>query len=86
MTESKKVTEVKTKTSEIPTRDEELHSEDIPFLRGGLQNGVRPRELDTAPLLSPHTLPILLSGLHLAWDSSPLQMVCAEMRGGGSLL
>ena len=54
-------------------RDEELHSEDIPFLRGGLQSGVRPRELGTAPLLwlspslSPHTLPILLSGLHLAW-------------------
>ena len=49
-------------------RDEELHSEDIPFLQGGLQNGVRPRELGTAPLLwlpprlSPHTLPILLSG------------------------
>ena len=78
MTESKQVTEVKRKTSEIPTRDEELHSEDIPFLRGGLQNGVRPRELGTAPLLwlspslSPHTLPNLLSGLHLAWDSSPL--------------
>ena len=37
MKESKQVTEVKRKTSEIPTRDEELHSEDIPFLRGGLQ-------------------------------------------------
>ena len=47
MTESKKVTEVNRKTSEIPTSDEELHSEDIPFLRGGLQNGVRPRELGT---------------------------------------
>ena len=66
MKESKQVTEVKRKTSEIPMRDEKLHSEDIPFLRGGLQSGVRPRELGTAPLvwpapkLSHHTLPILL--------------------------
>ena len=37
MEESKQVTEVKRKTSEIPMRDEELHFEDIPFLRGGLQ-------------------------------------------------
>ena len=39
MTESKQVTEVKRKTSEIPTRDEELHSEDNSFLQGGLQKG-----------------------------------------------
>jgi hypothetical protein len=50
MIESKQVTKVKRKTSKIPMRDEELHSEDIPFLQGGLQNGVRPRELGTAPL------------------------------------
>jgi hypothetical protein len=37
MTESKQVTKVKRKTSEIPTRDEELHSKDNSFLRGGLQ-------------------------------------------------
>jgi hypothetical protein len=49
MTESKQVTEVKRKTSEILTRDEELHSEDVPFLRGGLQSGVRPREFGSAP-------------------------------------
>ena len=37
MIESKQVTEVKRKTSEIPTRDEELHSKDALFHRGGLQ-------------------------------------------------
>ena len=37
MTESKQVTEVKRKTSEIPMRDEELYSKDNSFLRGGLQ-------------------------------------------------
>ena len=74
MTKSKQVTEVKRMTSEIPTRDEELHSEDIPFLRGGLQNGVRPREPGTAPLhwlpprLSPHTLPIT------KWTTSCLRL------------
>ena len=38
MIESKQVIEVKRKTSEIPSRDEELHSKDNSFLRGGLQN------------------------------------------------
>ena len=37
MTESKQVTEVKRKTSETPTRDEELHSNDALFPGGGLQ-------------------------------------------------
>ena len=37
MIESKQITEVKRKTSEIPTRDEELYSKDNSFLRGGLQ-------------------------------------------------
>ena len=67
MKESKQVTEVKRKTSEIPTRDEELHSEDIPFLRGGLQNGVRLRELGTTPLL---------------WLSPRLEMAADRVRCG----
>ena len=37
MIESKQITEVKRKTSEIPMRDEELYSKDNSFLRGGLQ-------------------------------------------------
>ena len=86
MTESKQVTEVKRKTSEIPMRDEELHSEDIPFLRGGLQNGVRPRELGTAPLTLTSNSPYSTKWDYIFLDSSLLQMVCAEMRGGGSLL
>src|SRR6185503_9908767 len=90
MTKSKQVTEVKRKTSEIPTRDEELHSEDIPFLQGGLQSGVRPRELGTAPLLwlsprltshSPYSTKWTTSCL----DSSLLQIVCVEVMDGASI-
>ena len=86
MIESKQITEVKRKTSEIPMRDEELYSKDNSFLRGGLQKWSKAERtrhrsftLAFAKTLTSH------SPYSTKWDyildSSLLQMVCVAIEG-----
>ena len=91
MTESKQVTKVKRKTSEIPTGDEELHSKDNSFLQGGLQKWSKAKIIQHRSFSLVFTKALTSHSPYSKMDdilfvALLLSKLCVESEWGGGLL